>query len=301
MDSVQFALPRPGKVTKALLALLAMGGIGGGILWHWVASGPAMLDWLIVSPGDVLLRPWTLLTAAFVPARTGSYGFLFTMLFAYFLASDLERRWGGFRFARFVALTTAASFLFGLLIDKVLPGGAGELPPPPEGALVSYSYAQAIAPVHGLMWLHPAEMYGSFGMMTALAAAWARENPNLTVRLFFFLPITGRAFLWITLGFCVIGLIYPSTISEGAASPFGGFFAAVLLSGSPSPLRALYLRVKLFVLRRRSGHVRIDAEGKTVARSKPRSASAPPLRVVYGGLDEDLKKRPPPKDKRYLN
>jgi hypothetical protein len=32
-----------------------------------------------------------------------------------------------------------------------------------------------------------------------------------------------------------------------------------------------------------------------------RSGKAPPLRVVPGGLEDDLKNRKPPKDKRYLN
>ena len=34
---------------------------------------------------------------------------------------------------------------------------------------------------------------------------------------------------------------------------------------------------------------------------KRSSKGGPPLRVVQGGLDDDLKNRKPPKDKRYLN
>jgi hypothetical protein len=33
----------------------------------------------------------------------------------------------------------------------------------------------------------------------------------------------------------------------------------------------------------------------------PKRKGGPPLRVVQGGLDDDLKNRKPPKDKRYLN
>lgn len=36
-------------------------------------------------------------------------------------------------------------------------------------------------------------------------------------------------------------------------------------------------------------------------RAAARRKGGPPLRVVQGGLDDDLKNRKPPKDKRYLN
>lgn len=297
VDQVTFALPRPGSVTKALIGLLAFGGIAGGILWHWIDGGDSILARLIVTPGSVLVRPWTLWTATFVPAPTGGIGFIFSALFAYFLATDLEKRWGSARLVRFLLIASAASFGFSLLMDVVLPGGVAAAPD--AGGLVAYhaTYNAQSSGIVGLHWLHPDMMFGSSALLAAISAAWARENATAQIRLFLILPITGRIFFWITFGFCVIGLIYPNAIPEGPASPFGGFFAGLLLSGSPSPLRAVYLRLKLMVLRGRGSTVKVDLNDPPKAR-KPRSG--PPLRVVTGGQSEDVSKRPP-KDKRYLN
>lgn len=294
VNQVSFAFPRPGKVTKALIALLALGGIVGGILFHWIDGGDAFLEKLMVTPGLVLVRPWSLLTATFVPSPTGGIGFVFSALFAYFLATDLESRWGSARLARFLVIASAASFGFSLLMNLILPGGFGGVDTtPPEGTVAAYHFAS----VRGLAWLHPNQMYGSTALLAAISAAWARENATTQIRLFLLLPITGRIFYWITLGFCVIGLIYPNAIPEGPASPFGGFFAGTLLAGSPSPLRAVYLRIKLMFLRGRGRTVKIELDDPP----KPRKRTGPPLRVVLGGQGEDLTKRTPPKDKRYLN
>jgi hypothetical protein len=103
--------------------------------------------------------------------------------------------------------------------------------------------------------------------------------------------------VWITLGFCVLGVFFPGSVPECVVAPFGGFIAGLLLAGSPSPVRALYLRAKLALLRSRGERVRLDIDRP---KPKKRAAGSPPLRVVTGGLD-DLEKRQPPKDKRYLN
>jgi hypothetical protein len=175
---------------------------------------------------------------------------------------------------RFVALSTIAGFGLSLLLGAITP---------PETT-----------------YFHPRMMFGSTAMLTALAVAWGRENATSQIRLYMILPITGRVLVWITLGFCVLGLLFPGNIPEGVVSPFGGFIAGLLLAGSPSPLRALYLRVKLALLRRKSGRVSLD-DFEPRPRTGARKRSGPPLRVVVGGRDEDLEKRQPPKDKRFLN
>jgi hypothetical protein len=87
---------------------------------------------------------------------------------------------------------------------------------------------------------------------------------------------------------------------EGVVAPFGGVAAGLLFSGTPSPLRRAWLHLKLAVLRHRSGSV--SAQDLIAPKTPKRSRSgAPPLRVVSGGLEDVLKKRTPPKDKRYLN
>ena len=61
-----------------------------------------------------------------------------------------------------------------------------------------------------------------------------------------------------------------------------------------------WLRLKLAVLRRRAASLSVDDVLEATPKRRQR-AGAPPLRVVSGGLEEVLKKRSPPKDKRYLN
>ena len=63
-------------------------------------------------------------------------------------------------------------------------------------------------------------------------------------------------------------------------------------------MRTLYLQAKLRFIRRQTGSI-----GMPLVRTAPRKPrpGSPPLRIVQGGLDEDLSKRQPPKDKRYLN
>jgi hypothetical protein len=102
------------------------------------------------------------------------------------------------------------------------------------------------------------------------------------------------------MGFCVLDLIYPAAMPEGVVAPFGGVATGLLLGGSPPLVRRAWLRLRLAILRRRSG--RLSAQ-EWLTPKQPRRArpGAPPLRVVSGGLEDVLKNRTPPKDKRYLN
>jgi hypothetical protein len=98
----------------------------------------------------------------------------------------------------------------------------------------------------------------------------------------------------------VLDLVYPAGMPEGVVAPFGGLVAGLLFGGTPSPARTTWLRVRLALLRRQSSNVRVEDVLSRKPARRPRSG-APPLRVVPGGLEEVLKKRTPPKDKRYLN
>jgi hypothetical protein len=143
-------------------------------------------------------------------------------------------------------------------------------------------------------------VFGPTAAIIAVAVAWSREYAQSTVNLFFFLPARGRVLFWITIGFCVLDLIYPQANPEGAVAPLGGVMAGLLLGGTPSLARKAWLQVRLAFLRRRSSTLRVEDVLATKATRRPR-AGVPPLRVVPGGLEEALKKRVPPKDKRYLN
>lgn len=270
----QLALPRLGRGVKTLLWIYGIVGLGGAILVNYFHdAGATTWMWLACLPSQLAHHPWTLLTAGLLTDPEHWSHLIFTLIGFYFLGPDLERRWGTWRFIRFVAISIIAGFGLSLALFPITPAESHVF--------------------------HPSMMFGPTAAMSALAVAWGRENAAAQIRLYFFLPISGKLLVWITLGFCVLGVFFPASVTEGVVSPFGGFIVGLLLAGTPSPLRALYLRARLAFIRRRGGSVKVDLDDRPRITAKKR-AGGPPLRVVVGGQD-DLEKRRPPKDKRYLN
>jgi membrane associated rhomboid family serine protease len=268
----QLVFPRIGRGVKALLIAYAVFGVVGAVLFNYVRSaGTVFWAWLACVPEVALHRPWTLLTAGLLTSPESYSHLIFTLIGFFFLGPAVEQRWGMWRFLRLVAVSIIAGFALVVLFSALAPAESHHF--------------------------HPPIVFGPSAALAALAVAWGRENATQQMRLYFVLPISGRVLVWITLGFCVLGVFFPGSVPEGVVAPFGGFIAGLLLAGNPSPVRALYLRVKLALLRRKGQRVGLDID-----RPKPkRRPGAPPLRVVTGGLDEDLGKREPPKDKRDLN
>ena len=261
--------PRPGPALKWVLAAIAVVGVLEAILINWVGSTKAF-EVLVCSPADVLHgQVWRLLTAGFL-TEPEHYGHLvFTLIGLYFLSTDLEKRWGAGRFLRFLAAAIVFGFALSVVFYAVAPASLGAL--------------------------HLPMMLGANAAITATAVAWSRMNARSQVLLMFVLPVSGRALFWITLGYCVLGVIYPpASLPEGMVAPFGGLITGMLLTGEPSPLRRWYLQTKLALLRGRGGRTMTAHE--IAFGTKPRKAR-PPLRVVRGGSDDDED----PKDKRYLN
>ena len=276
------ALPRPGPALKAVLIVIGVTWVLSALLVNWVPGGGAVFEKLVCSTDTVLAgQVWRLLTAALLTSPGSISHPAFTLIGLYFLSPDLERRWGSARFLRFLALSAVAGFLMAIGFDLIAP---------------------ANAPV-----LHPHIMFGASAAISATAIAWSMANAHLQVRLFMMIPISGRALFWVTIGFCFLGLLSGGTLTEGAVAPFGGVLTALLLGGNPSPLRTLYLRIKLAFLRGRTRGVPSAHSIANAPSSRPGTtgrrprAGGPPLRVVPGGLEDELKKRKPPKDKRYLN
>jgi membrane associated rhomboid family serine protease len=270
------SFPRPGPVLKAVLILIAAFGIFQALVVNWVPGGKSIFFALVcTTEGIKHFQLWRLLTAGILTDPTTISHLFFTLIGLYFLSPDLERRWGSARFAQFLVVATVFGFLLGVALDIVMP---------PSVAI-----------------FHPTIMFGATAAITATAIAWSKANADLQVRLFFVVPVSGRALFWFTIGFCVLGLIY---VSEGAAAPFGGLIVGLLLGGSPSAMRTFYLKMKLALLRRRAGPgvpTAQDIAERSRTPEERRKRGGPPLRVVYGGLEDELKKRKPPKDKRYLN
>ena len=256
----------------------------GGILFNWGgAAGDGFFRYLAFQPSAMLVRPWMAYTAFTSGLVTDPKSFshaLWALVGIYFLGVDLEKRWGGARFVRFLLLSVFAGNVLVLLVSLV--------PQVPAG-------------------LRPALVFGPSAALAALAIAWSRENATRVIRLMFFLPLSGKTFMWITLGYAVMSLIFLQSQPEGAVAPFGAIAVGFALAGSPSPLRTLWLHVKLAGMRRKAGGRLVaksllddtahGARASLARRPSKVSKSGPSLRVVQGGLDDDKK----PKDRRYLN
>jgi membrane associated rhomboid family serine protease len=281
MDRTPLAggFPRPGKALKAVLITIAAAGLLNALLYNWIPGGKVVFHYLTFDPSAIQDGRWwrlyAFLTSGLLTLPNDSAGvwhLAFTLIGLYFLSNDLERRWGAWRFVRFLFISVAVGTGLVLAFDKLTPPGA--------------------------TLFHPQQLlFGATAAITGTSVAWGRENPSAVIRLFFFLPMTGRWLLWVTIGFCGLYLLYGAQVPEGAIAPFGGVLTGLLLGGSPSALRRLYLQAKLWVLRR-SGAPVVDIDVPGVARPR-RPRSGPPLRVVMGGLEDE--KKDPPKDKRYLN
>jgi membrane associated rhomboid family serine protease len=276
--TIAMGLPRPGRGLKAVLITVAAFGLVNGFLAAWVPSvGSGLFDALACDFEKVLHgQLWRLITSGLLTGPGHLGDLIWTLAGLYFLAPDLERRWGDKRLLLFLLGSVLAGNLLVLGVDLLAPDN------------------QLCARFHQPI------VYGAWAAVAAISVAWARDNANLVVRLFFVLPVRGQWLLWITIGFAVLHIVFPAVLPEGVVAPFGGIAVGLLFGGTPSLARTLYLRLKLALLRRRANTLRVaDAPGPRPPR-RPRPG-APPLRVVPGGVDDALKKHEPPKDKRYLN
>ena len=283
-EVVSAAFPRPGRVLKAVLVLIGAFAIIGAIVWNWAPGPPRgaeVFRWLAFDPQAFLHKPWmawTLVTSGVLTNPMSFSHALWSLVGLYFLSTDLEKKWGGSRLLRFLAVSVLMGNLTVLAVDRLLP-----------------MFQQPV--------FHPELALGPTAAITATAMAWAKENAERQIRLFFFLPIKGKTLYWITIGFAVLSLLFMQGAPEGAVAPFGGILAGLAFGGTPSPMRSLWLRVKLALLRRKGHHLSIESiTGDPESRRAPKRArGGPVLRVVQGGAEDDLKNRKPPKDKRYLN
>jgi membrane associated rhomboid family serine protease len=269
------AFPRPGRALWTVLVVIGSLGILTALLATWGGGAGSVFSWLVYEPSHAFSQPWRLLTSGLLTSPASWGHLLFALVGLYFLGAPLEKRWGAWRFVRFLALAVILGNLTTMLVDRFIGDAAPER-------------------------FHPAFVFGPAAAITAIAIAWAREYSDSTVQLFMVLPIRGRVLFWITIGFCVLDLVYPAGMPEGVVAPFGGLVAGLLFAGTPSLARTTWLHLRLALLRRQSPNVRVEDVLSRKPARRPRSG-APPLRVVPGGLEEVLKKRTPPKDKRYLN
>lgn len=279
---ITFRLPKPGPALKLVLGLVIVFAILGAAL------GDPVYRWLAFVPGDFtsalrdhhIPHVWAFLTSGVVSAPD-IVQVIFVLLGLYFLTPELERRWGGARLLEFLALAVVVGNVF-VLAGSFLP-------------LAPAAY-------------HPPVAMGPMAAIAAITMAWAKENWTAKARFMMLVPLSGKAMYFLTIGIAAITAIFATSLSEGALAPLGGCLAAALFAGTPSPARTAWLKLRLGSLRRQSAR---DGRGITVSellgeeppRSRPsvKRKAGPPLRIVQGGLEDELKNRKVPKDKRYLN
>jgi len=276
------AFPRPGRALKTILAVIAVFAIVGAVVVNWAPGPPTgaeLFRFLTYEPARPLARPWGLLTSGVLTSPEAISHALWSLLGLYFLTPDLEKRWGGARLVRF-------------LLTAVLIGN------------LAVTAAAFVLPANAVF--NPPLTFGPMAAITAAVIAWSKENAHRQIRFMFFLPMSGKTLYWLTIGLAVLALVFRQAMPEGMLAPLGGVLTGVLFAGTPSPVRALWLRFRLGSLRRRSGGITVEqllGDDTSARRRSPgkRGGKGPPLRVVQGGLEDDLKNRKPPKDKRYLN
>lgn len=193
---------------------------------------------------------WRLFTASIVHSPNTPTHVLVVLMLLWFFATSLQERWGT---ARLFA------FLFG-----------------------SAALAYGLQTIFGLIWprLTPDVWFGGMVMADAATVAWAMNNREQTIQLFFVIPMRPLMMVALLAAWQVLMVFARSPSAEGLVAPFGGMLAGWIFCGS-SPLRRLYLKLKLKRLQNEVKHI-------TRPRRKPR-AGDPKLRVIAGGKDKTNK------------
>lgn len=258
--TMRMQFPKPRGAVRVLLFVLGGLSLVNAILFNWVGE-TRLFEWMVASADTLPVQIYRLATSLLLTSPDRYAHVLFSLMLLYFFGPAVETQSGA---RKFLAL------FFGGGIVGTLLGFAGN--------------------ATGIARFHAPFFYGPTAALETLIVAWSMQNANAVVQLFFVLPLRGAWLKWISLAFCVLGILYKDSPPEGALAGFGGFLVGVAFGQSPSPLRSFFLRRKLGRLERQRAAVR----GK----------GGPPLRVVYGGLADELelgKGKKPPKDKRTLN
>jgi len=233
---------------------------------NWGGASPAIFELLCGNTERILHGEiWRLFTAPLlhIPSGTISH-ILFTLLGLYFLSPSLEREWGPKRFLRFLGGSAVFAYAFQMVVELALPA----------------TVAEKVVPS---MW------FGAGAVVSAVSIAWALTFRGRTINLMFVIPVTTRGLLIFVVLMNVMYLIAQVAAPEGLIAPFGGMLAGWLFgSGSPSPLRRAWLKLKL---------AQLDAEARREADARKQRVAKSGLQVLEGGRgrdsDDDEPKKPP--------
>ena len=182
-------------------------GIQLGVSLVWMMLEPEMKvtagEYLLASPSQIFEhgRVWTIFTSPFLEPSFFQLLLIGFMMFSF--VPTLERFWGQARFYRFVAATSIAGVVCGVVLGKLIG---------------------VDAPIHGLspfVW----------GTMVAYGVVYARQP----VQIWGVLPLTGRQMMWGFIAFLTLFVVLQQRWWDGAAYAGGMLTAAIIVSKRWSP------------------------------------------------------------------
>ncbi len=270
---LQGAFQRPGKVLRAVLLAIFAIWLCFAIGLNWAGAPPSVFYALCGNTERILHgEVWRLFTAPWMHLPVESLSHVLSALLGlYFLSPQLESRWGGARFARFLFFAGLTAYGSQMLLELILPRGLS-------------------ARLVGEYW------FGATPIVEAVAIAWALNHRGQVVRLFFVLPVTSSGLILMVVAASLMYVVIGAQGPSGLIAPFGGMLAGWLFgSGSPSPMRRLWLKLRL---------ARLDAEARSEARERRQRAQKSGFKVISGGRDDDGDDdapRPRGRDGRWLN
>ena len=192
------------RITRGALVIV---GLQLGLsLVYLLCSDPAqktLAQWVVATPSQVFhnYRVWTLVTSPLL--EIDFFSLLLGLVMLWLFVPTLERFWGTARFYRFVAITSIAGTLFGVLAGEILGRDV------PILGLSPFVYASVVA----------------FGVI------YARQP----VRFFGVLPLTGRQLMYGFIGFLILFVTLQGFWERGAAYAAAMVTAAVMTSKTWSP------------------------------------------------------------------
>lgn len=227
----------PWPFTRAVRTIL----IVNGAIWlatvvsiRWLGF-VAPFGHLALTPARVIpgLELWQPLTYMWLHAPSEVSHILFNSLFLWMFGGSLEQAWGSRGFVKFYLLCGVGAGLVVLLAGLAFDPGSATV--------------------------------GASGAIYGLVAAWAITDPNRVVWLFGLVPMKGKWFALLPIGYAVLDFLVGGSGVSHAAHLGGLAIGALLVTGLWRPAR-LWRKLRLALLRRR-------------------------LRVLEG---DDPRRRPPP-------
>jgi membrane associated rhomboid family serine protease len=196
------------RITRG--ALVVVGLQLGLSLVYLLCGAPAratLVEWVVASPSQVFehYRIWTLVTSPLL--EIDFFSLLLGLVMLWLFVPTLERFWGTARFYRFVAITSIAGTVFGVLAGQLFGRDV------PIQGLSPFVYAAVVA----------------FGVI------YARQP----VRFFGVLPLTGRQLMFGFIGFLILFVTLQGFWEKGVSYAAAMVAAAVMTSKTWSPALAL--------------------------------------------------------------